>query len=160
MRNDACCSICKRPVVDGQAYYSITGNHYDCEFPRGRQTADQLIAELDEKLAASGIKPKRRKAQEGTGATATRAKTLAIAAIEAALGESLFDVTLWNQQGAYRGARWDLDRWGLCFSFRRDGHTFKGQASSLATMTDCVKAGVMKATPSSGMAFDFSIEPT
>lgn len=156
------CTICTKPVLAGQARYTITNNHYDCEFPGGRQAADESFAlvskQMDGALAAFGIKPKRTKAREGTGKTATKAQALAVAAIEKAVGETLFDVTLWNQQGAYRGKHWDLDRWGLFFSFKRDGHVFKGQSSTLATMTQCARSTTLVAKPG-GMAFSFEVEP-
>lgn len=146
------CTICKRPVINGEARYTPTDNHYSCEFPNGQTTLDDLCREL-------GIDKRKPRKREGTGKTAIKAQNLAVAALALELDAELFDVLIWNQQGAYRGVRWDLDRWGLQFSFIRDGHTFSGQASSLATMTACVKAGAMKASAEGSIAFMFSIDP-
>lgn len=139
-------------MVNGQARYTPTDNHYCCEFPNGQTTLDDQFREL-------GIGKRKSRAREGTGKTAVKAQKLAVAALERELGAELFDVLIWNQQGVYRGVRWDLDSWGLRFSFIRDGHTFSGQASSLETMTACVKAGAMKATPDRSISFMFSIDP-
>ena len=48
---DTNCSICHKPVLDGQAIYTITNNHYDCEWPNGRKTLTELSDEADEQLA-------------------------------------------------------------------------------------------------------------
>ena len=156
------CTICNKPVLAGEGRYSITDNHYDCEFPNGRRAADASFAgiskQMDNAFAALGFKPKRVKAEEGTGKTAIKAKALAVKAIEEALGVPVFGVMQWNQKGAYRGKHWDLDRWGLTFSFNQDGHVFTGQSSTLATMTECAKSQAMVAS-SGGVAFSFEVEP-
>lgn len=147
------CTICGKVVVDFTPIYSITGNHYDCEFPNGRKSTRDLIAELDKTLGSLVGKPKRTRAADGTGRTAKKAQARAVAAIEKALGFELFDVYIWNQQGAYRGAHWDLDAWGLHFSFNDDtGHTFKGSASSLGTMGFIVKSKYVYAVKDRGFA--------
>ncbi|UDM18885.1 hypothetical protein [Vogesella sp. XCS3] len=147
------CTICGKVVEDFTPVYSITGNHYDCEFPGGRKTGEELIAELDQKLGCLVGKPKKKRAVEGTGRTARKAQSRAVAAIEKALGFEVYDVMIWNQQGAYRGPHWDLDAWGLHFSFRdATGHEFKGQASSLATMGYIVKAKFVYAVKDRGFA--------
>ncbi len=156
------CTICTKPVLAGQARYSITENHYDCQFPNGRKAADESFADVSKKmdgaLAALGFKPKRIKAQEGAGKTATKAKALAVKAIEETLGLPVFDVSFWKQQGAYRGKHWDLDRWGLTFSFNEDDHVFKGQSSTLATMTECARSKAMVARHGD-VAHSFAVEP-
>lgn len=147
------CTICGKVVEDFTPVYSITGNHYDCEFPDGRKTAEELIAELDQKLGRLVGKPKKKRAAEGTGRTARKAQSRAVEAIEMALGFELYDVHIWNQQGAYRGEHWDLDAWGIHFSFKdATGHEFKGQASSLATMGYIVKSKFVYAVKDRGFA--------
>lgn len=132
------CSICGKVVEDFTPIYSITGNHYDCQFHGGRKTDKELIAELDQKL---GCLVKKKRAAEGTGRTARIAQSRAVSAIEKVLGFELYDISIWNQQGAYRGPHWDLASWGLLFSFKDDSdHEFKGDASSVATMGYIVKA--------------------
>lgn len=34
------CYICGQEVKNGQAYYSIRGSHYDCEFPDGQDVPE------------------------------------------------------------------------------------------------------------------------
>lgn len=157
-RDSGTCYICGKPVVDGEAYHGATGAHWDCH-AANETTSKQAVERGDEALRSLGFKPRKPRKPEGQGATALKAKAMAVSAIEQALGEKLFDVTLWNQKGVYRGARWDLDQWGLAFKFIRDGHTFAGQASSLSGMTACARAKAMKATPDRGIAFAFSIDP-
>lgn len=84
---------------------------------------------------------------------------MAVAAIEEALGAKLYDITIWNQKGVYRGPRWDLDVWGMAFWFDRDGHRFSGSASSLATMSQCVKFKKLRAVEEA-CTFSFSLCPT
>lgn len=125
---------------------------------------DGMASKLDEALRAlasqqrAPLKPRKRRAPEGTGPTALKAQALAVLAIEAHVGAVLTDVSMWNQQGAYRGDRWQLDRWGIAFSFLRDGRLCKGGASSLSRMTDCVKAKAIVATPGD-LAFSFQLDP-
>lgn len=100
---------------------------------------------------------RKRRVAEGQGVIAKRALALGVAAVEAALETTLRDVRQWNQQGPYRGPKWDLDAWGMHFSFDLDGHTFAASASSLATMSACVKAGALKAVPAD-VANTFSLD--
>lgn len=169
------CSICQQGIVEGQAYHSFKQAHWDCAYPNGKQptkTLREIIEEGDraiEKLNAltvevTGIaprKPRKKRVREGEGPTALKVKKLASEAVARALGvESVFDVTMWNQQGAHRGPHWDLDTWGIHFSFVHDGHVFKGQGSSLSTMTECAKIGKLVASvpPREGWT-TFYIEP-
>lgn len=108
-------------------------------------------------MRSFGFKPKR--AKEGEGATAKKAKAKALAALEKVLGTTPYDVTFWNQQGAHRGPKWDLDRWGLNFSFDYLGHSMRGSASCLATMTDCARAISMEAKEDTKLAFSFDMLP-
>lgn len=134
------CAICGNPVNPGDGIYTITGNHYDCEFPKGRASFAEIAKDMDDALSAFGFKPKRHKGKEGTGRVALKAKAMAVEAIQRELGTEIFDVVMWNQQGAYRGARWDLDRWGLDFRFMLDPqHPMSGSASCLARMSDFIK---------------------
>ena len=136
------CYICSKAVDPSQGYHGGNGAHWDCLRLEEKKT-EEAFARVDAGFRSLGIKPKRKR--EGEGVTAQKCKAMAVAAIEEALGEKVYDITLWNQQGAYRGPRWDLDAWGMAFWFNRDGHKFSGQASSLATMTQCIKFKRMKA---------------
>ena len=53
----------------------------------------------------------------GQGRIAQRCKDLAALALNEATGTQVTVTTIWNQQGSYRGPRWDLDRWGVNFVF-------------------------------------------
>lgn len=143
-REAGTCHICGQPVENGQAIHGVTGAHWDCNEREDRE-AQEVFERVDEKLG--GVKPVRKRCREGEGKTAQRAKALAVSAIEIELGALIYDVKLWNQQGIYRGPRWDLDVWGLSFKFRRDGYECLGSASSLATMTESAKAKKLRAVP-------------
>lgn len=136
------CYICSKAVDPSDGYHGGTGAHWDC-VTREEKKTKQAFDRVDAGFRSPGIKPKRKR--EGEGVTAQKCKAMAVAAIEDALGVTVYDITLWNQQGVYRGKRWDLDAWGMAFWFDRDGHKFSGQASSLATMTQCLKFKRMKA---------------
>lgn len=41
------CSICNCQIKDGEAVYTVTGNHYDCVFPNGQQDPSKLLREMD-----------------------------------------------------------------------------------------------------------------
>lgn len=130
------CYICDQPVDYSNGYHGATGAHWDCVKSEDKKT-EEAFARVDRGMRDIGMRPTRKR--EGEGATAQKCKSMAVAALEAALGAKLFDITLWNQQGSYRGPRWDLDAWGLHFWFELDGHKFSGSASSLATMTQCLR---------------------
>jgi hypothetical protein len=137
--SDHLCTICHEPVVDGQPRYSITDNHWACEKIPSREEAEQAYAKMDELLGtATGKKPRKRSKPIGEGKTALKVKRL----VEVALltyyeAQTVEGLTLWCQPPAYRGPRWDLACWG--------GHAqvdgLQRCFSSLATMTECAKAG-------------------
>jgi hypothetical protein len=143
------CYLCGEAVVDGQARHGATDAHWDCT----RNENKKLEAAW---AKVGGIAPKPARKQEGEGRTALRAKALALAALQEAVGAPLEDITVWNQKGVYRGPRWDLDAWGLHFWFYKDGHRFSGSASSLATMGDCVRYKRLEAKPE-GVAFSHTL---
>lgn len=147
------CYICSKPVDHSEGYHGGTGAHWDCVQQENKKT-EEAFARVDQGFLSIGIKPKRRR--EGEGRTAQKCKAMAVAAIEEALGVRLYDITIWNQQGAYRGPRWDLDAWGLTFWFDRDGHRFSGDASSLPTMTQCLKFKRLRAVKED-LAHSFSL---
>ena len=145
------CPSCGEPVYADQGVYSITKEHWTCH--EASILSDRELSEI------TRIRPRRR--PEGEGAIAQRAKKLAVAALEAAVGAPLEEINLWNQQGAYRGPKWDLDAWGLDFTFLRDGHQIRGSASSLATMTacvrDCAHGRRLIAQPTGDLAFSYDL---
>lgn len=150
-RDAGTCYLCTKPVQAGEARHGTTGAHWDCS-KKLANTAKADDAMLQQLLPARQTPRKR----EGAGAVALRAKALAIAALEELLGGPVTEVSLWNQQGAHRGPRWDLDAWGVHFTYDLDGHAFQGTASSLATMTQCVKWRKLGAS-AAGNTFTFDL---
>ncbi|WCD44143.1 hypothetical protein Lumi_004 [Xylophilus phage Lumi] len=50
--DDNMCELCHKPVLEGQARYTITGNHYDChlaENPLFGKSPRELIEEIDKR---------------------------------------------------------------------------------------------------------------
>lgn len=152
------CYVCKKPALAEQGLHGALGAHWSC-VKKEEEAYEQAVEKIDSSLKEMGVKKPR--AREGQGKTAQKAKDMAVKAIGTFIDPgSIFDVTIWNQQGVYRGPRWDLDAWGIHFKFWWGGREFSGQASSIATMTACVKAGGIKASRSlSGGAFTFDLYP-
>lgn len=138
-RDAGTCYLCGKPVDPSQGYHGATGAHWDCH-----QKVEDDFTDSMRRLGGMPRKP------EGQGATALKAKAMAIAAIEKALGAEIYDVTLWNQKGVYRGPRWDLDSWGVYFKFDLGGSVMSGEASSLAIMTQCCGYKSLCAKPRDG----------
>lgn len=149
-REAGTCYLCKLPVIEGQERHGALGCHWECH-SKSEQEADAIFAKVGG-LTVSTRKP------EGEGQTALRAKALAVAAIEAQLGQPIHDVTVWNQKGVYRGPRWDLDAWGLNFRCRLGDSEIAGSASSLATLSQCAKSKAMTARQTDA-PFTFDLYP-
>lgn len=133
------CHICGKPVVSGTPIHGLTGAHWRCE-AKGIEDFNVSAAKVDAAFAALGIKPKRKKVPEGEGLVAKKATEKAVAALEKHLCNKVRDVKIWNQQGAYRGPQWDLDRWGLSCQFETEDMHVTVMMSTLDTMTACAKA--------------------
>ena len=129
------CYVCELPVDASQGYHGVTGAHWDCVKTEEKKT-EEAFSRADQGFRELGFKPRRKR--EGEGAIAQKCKAMAVTALQEALGVSIYKVTMWNQQGSYRGPRRDLDSWGVGFWFEVDGREFSGSASSLSTMTQCV----------------------
>lgn len=162
--SDDICSVCGQLVLAGQEIHGGRGDHWGCVYPPERpyQTLKEIIAKGDAAMAAlckeAGIKPRKMKCREGEGATAQKCKRWAEEALTTLIGKAVTIRSLWNQQGIYRGPRWDLDSWGATFEIAGVSHG--GNASSLATMTQCVKSGGIIAKHSdSGGAWSFDLYP-
>lgn len=155
------CYLCGKEVLDGQPRHGGTGAHWACaeKFDAEAAKAEAL---LDEFIGKSTPAPARPRKPEGQGKTAQKALALAKAAIEAELGSEITDLRVWNQQGVYRGPRWDLDAWGFHFAFGYRGVTLSGQASSLSTMSACVAAKKLYARQDGRVIGTFTLwtEPT
>jgi hypothetical protein len=143
------CEFCKKPVYADEGYHGISQNHYRCQ---DEQTIllDKAIAKLDELSDSIGIKRKRKKVREGEGKIAQKCIRLATAAFEEATGGKVVKTLIWNQQGQYRGPRWDLAAWGVDFDFTLPDseNIFKGSVASWSTMTAVSKLKVMDIAPS------------
>lgn len=109
------CSICSKAVIDGDAVYSITGNHYDCEFPNGQKSplhhfkaAEQR---LDAALSSFGFKPKRQQARLGEGLPSKKLKALIVESAKLQFGSSdVGEVRLFLPPPVWRQYRFDVVR--------------------------------------------------
>lgn len=151
-REAGTCHLCGGVVDASKGYHGATGAHWDCQ-KAFENESDQIFAKV------GGLRPARKpRCPEGQGRTAKKALAMAVEALEKAVGTPIFDVNQWNQQGAHRGQRWDLDAWGLTFRMRVNGGVIQGSASSLATMTQCVAADHLCASPED-MSNTWSLHP-
>lgn len=133
------CSICKKAVIDGAEIHGLTGNHWACVYPNGHESLEQIIERGDRALAGLTGKPYRKpRAREGEGPGALKCKEWARLALEDLFDAPVTITAMWNQQGAYRGPRWDLDVWGLFFVV--GDSNLKNSASSLSRMSEHLKA--------------------
>lgn len=162
--SDQVCSVCGQPVVAGQEIHGGKGDHWGCVYPPERpyMTLKDIVARGDAAMAALcnevGIQPRKPRRREGEGATAQKCRRWAEAALSELIGKPVTVRTMWNQQGVYRGPRWDLDAWGVHFDI--EGVNHGGSASSLATMTHCVKSGGIVASRSdSGGSYSYNLDP-
>ena len=147
------CSICKKPVFAGEARYTVTNNHYECQFPGGRQSFDDLVDELDSRLESlTGRKRRRASKPIGQGAIALKAQAKVLEALKKFYAEEPSDIVVWVQPPAYRGDKWDLARWGLNCRFGRMPVT----CYSWATMTECAKSKNLTVT-NDGISGSFDI---
>lgn len=105
------CEICGQPVLVGQPRYSVTENHYDCESPRLRRVEETIKAAYG--LIDRDGKPRKVAKRVGEGRTALRLKQRCVEEMERRYEGVAHDVKIWGQLGGYRGAKWDLARWGV-----------------------------------------------
>lgn len=148
------CSICNKPVLGGQARYSVTENHYVCEFPTGQPKIPsfaEIKARVDKALEALTGRPSPRGSKPiGQGAIAMRVKKLVFEALSAYFEGEPVDVKMWVQAPEYRGPRRDLACWGLTCTY--NGVTVT--VHSWSTMTQCAKSKRLSISPDGIMTFD------
>jgi hypothetical protein len=153
-RQKVICSICNNPVVDGQARYSVTGDHYDCEYPVGQPKIEsfrKVIADMDTSLQSlTGRPPKRIHKPIGSGAIATKVKAMVFKALEQYVDGAPADVVMWIQPPEYRGPRWDVAGWGLHCKYKG----VSVSVHSWDTMTNCAKSKRLAIVHEGGMSFD------
>lgn len=128
------CEHCGKPVYADEGYHGVSMDHYSChkgviaKFEESAKKLDGIFEDL-------GVKPKR--ARDGTGKVAQKALKRAVEAIERATEGKVVKTLVWNQQGRYRGPKWDLAAWGVDFElqFEGDEKTYGGSLACWATMT-------------------------
>lgn len=109
------CSICLKHLDYTDGCYSLTHAHYDCQFPPGAPSVDEALTQATEKLDAAlssvGFKPKRRRAKDGTGASALKLIALITASAKAHFEtENVTDVQLSIAPPVWRQAKFDVMR--------------------------------------------------
>lgn len=112
-----CCSICRKPVLPGEARYTITENHYDCEFPNGVKVGsradsfDEMDRKVDEVFAMLGQKRKRIQAALGTGGPTRKLVEIILAsAKEHFETDDVVEVKIYLPPPVWRQVRFDVQR--------------------------------------------------
>ncbi|NCQ51931.1 hypothetical protein GW796_08565 [archaeon] len=155
---DFICDICNKTILDGQARYSKTNNHYDCEFPTGQPTVLSLFSvakEMDEKFGTiMESKQKAYKKPIGQGVIATKVKKLVFEALKKYIDGEPTEIIMWIQAPEYRGPRWDLACWGINCKYGQIQVT----VYSWSTMTNCAKSKKLEICQDGIMTFN--VEPS
>jgi hypothetical protein len=142
------CEYCGKPVYADEGYHGVSLNHYNCQ-GNSLERFEEACKKLDELVEDFGIKPKRKKVREGEGRIAQKCIKLATEAFERETGGTVTRALIWNQQGRYRGPKWDLAAWGVDFHFiSKEGHQMTGNVVSWSTMTQVSKLDKMDIVPS------------
>jgi hypothetical protein len=131
------CSNCGKPVYADEGYHGVSKDHYSCHADNLKKL-DDLIAKLDGNLSDFGVKRKRKKkVREGEGKIAQKCLKMLTEAFERETEGKVVSANIWNQQGQYRGPRWDLAAFGVDFEFTLEGsdRTFTGSIASWLKMT-------------------------
>lgn len=138
------CEICKKPVYADEGYHSVSLNHSSC-LSGARKEFEEASKKMAEILGEFGIKPKRKRAREGTGKIAQKCLKMATEAFEREAGVKVTHARIWNQQGGHRGPHWDLAAWGVNFDFLTEsGNTARGSISSWSKMTAVSKMKILE----------------
>lgn len=150
------CDHCGKPVYADEGYHGVSQNHYDCHDDQIRKL-DEDIVKLDGMFEDFGFKPKRKKVREGEGKIAQKCLKLATEAFERETGGTVTAANIWNQQGQYRGPRWDLAAWGVYFDFTlpERENIIKGSIASWSTMTAVSKLKVMEISTDRGSSYQY-----
>lgn len=129
------CAVCGMPANADQGLHGATGNHWDCESKKFSDF-EQASRRMDDAFRSMGVRPRR--ARTGTGRLARSITSMVLRAIqEHTKCEHIEAYSQWNQEGAYRGPRWDLACWGGSVLIDR----IKRSYYCWTTMTACAKAG-------------------
>jgi len=150
------CTICGKPVVAGQPRYTVTENHYDCEYPNGYVSPLDEVKQAEKKmLEATGKKPRATPCRPGDGPVAKR-----VAARLATLFKDEYDwdidpasMSFWVQAPAHRGPRFDLAVWGCSFP-HPELPKLKVSAHSWDSMTRLLKREKLALMPDGAWSFD------
>lgn len=154
------CTICGKPVLEGEARYTITENHYDCERPAFvsdselSRRGDEVMRRLSS--AALLVAPMRKRPVPiGKGVVALRLKRkLCTALSEYHNGAEIVELWLWIQPPGYRGPKYDVACWGGFYVVNNVQAAFH----SWDTMTVCAKAKTL--TLSGKQWFDLEVWPS
>lgn len=158
------CDRCGNPVYADEGYHGITQNHYHCE-DREREKFEEIVRRIDgivENTDGETVtvvkKRRKKKVREGEGRIALKCIKLATEAFERETGGKVVKHLIWNQQGQYRGPRWDLAAWGINFKFTLEGSEtiWTGNIASWATMTAVSKLTEMKISQTD-MAYSYEL---
>lgn len=143
------CSKCGKPVYADEGYHGISKDHYSCHADQLKKI-DEAMSSIDSILADLGVKKKRKRVREGEGKIAKKCVKLATEAFERETGGKVVSTLVWNQQGSYRGPRWDLAAWGVDFEFVLEGSdkVLRGSIASWSKMTAASKFDVLDLSPS------------
>lgn len=150
------CTICRKPVVAGQARYTVTENHYDCEFPNGYVSPVEMFKEAEEKLSALYLtKPRAAPCRPGDGPVAKKVAALLSQLFKEKLGWDIKpdSMNFWVQPPAYRGPKWDLAVWGCSFPHPKFP-TSSVSVHSWDTMTRLLKRKKVELMEDGAWSFD------
>jgi hypothetical protein len=150
------CTICGQHVVAGQARYTVTENHYDCEYPNGYVSPMDMIKETEAKLFGQAVKKVRATpCRPGDGPVAKRVAKRLSTVFKDQLEWEIDPGTMsfWVQAPAHRGPKMDLAVWGCSFP-HPDLPKLKISVHSWDTMTRLLKRPKVALMADGGWSFD------
>lgn len=112
------CSICGKPVRDGEARYAAGEHkdifrHWEC-YKKDAAKLQEALNRFEARTGTTSITHRKKQCRLGDGKTARRLAVKIAAAVKDQLGYDIdpADLDFWVQPPAYRGPRWDLAVWG------------------------------------------------
>jgi len=150
------CTICGQPVTAGQPRYTVTENHYDCEYPTGYVSPMQMLKEAEKSLVSlTGLKPRASPCRPGDGPVAKRIAARLAKLFKADHGWDIEPsaMSFWVQAPADRGPKFDLAVWGCSFA-HPEHPNLKVSVHSWDTMTSLLKREKIKLIPDGSLSFD------
>ncbi|WP_298151053.1 hypothetical protein [Flavobacterium sp.] len=150
------CTICSLPVLAGQARYTVTENHYDCEYPDGFVSPMDMLKQAEERLfGVTGRKVRAAPCKPGDGPVAKKVAILLSKLFKEDFGWEIdpASMSFWVQAPAYRGPKFDLAVWGCSFP-HPDFKKLNVSVHSWDTMTRLLKRPKIKLMADGGWSFD------